>query len=211
MIHPRKLTGGKARASLMIVVAMASIGLAVATSPAPAPKSISVGDFAVLIASRLASTGTSRAPLTAESAATALQAAGVKIPKDLGAPMTEADAVEIFRQFNISLAPQDGARLLDPSRASSLVGIFASTLSARSASQAGRTDSSGGTGESATNASQGLLESIADCQALPKTQDCQQCCRDLLGGNSNDPHTNRTCAKACNTKARNVSPSEPTP
>jgi hypothetical protein len=212
MIRSGKFFGRGLTVPLALLLTMLAAGWALAAGPAPATKSMSVGDFVVLVASRLASADASRSHLTVESAAATLQGAGIKISHDLNAPMTEADAVEIFRQFDITLAPADPGSLLDPNRAASLVGIFSSTLAARGGSQTAKTDSRGGSLESqGRSASQAVLESIADCQALPKTQDCNNCCRELLGGNSNDTHTNRTCAKACNTKSRNASPSEPTP
>ena len=196
--------------SALLVLGAAAV-IAMAATPAPGARTMSVGEFAVLVASRLPGAEASPTPLTPESAAALLQGAGIKIQQELSAPMTEGAAADIFRQFNIAIEPRDAQSPLDPNRASSLIGIFGSTLSARGGVQAARTEAKAAGGASLnSNLPSGFLESIADCQSLPKTQDCQNCCRELLGG-GNDPHTNRICGKACNTKARNVSASEPTP
>ena len=212
MSLPVKIVRGKLRSSLALLALAGGLGLLLAAAPAPASRAtISVGDFAVLVASHLSAIDPSQTALTPNSAVAALQRAGIKVRQNLDAPVTEGDAAEIFKQFDIMLSPRDSGSPLDPARAASLVGIFSSTLSARGAvlQGPGGKDLGGVSASSAVRAD--LATSIEDCQALPKTQDCQFCCRDLLGGSNNDSHTNRTCAKACNTKARNVSPSEPTP
>jgi hypothetical protein len=187
-------------------------GAPFAIGSAPSSKAMSVGDFAVLLSSKMHAAESSGAPATPEAASELLQKAGIKLGKELSAPLTEGDAARILKQFNISLEPREADALLDYDRAVSLVGIFGSTVSAKGAFATSSPNGKGtGVEASAGAAAGGLMESIADCQSLPRTQDCQQCCRSLLGGTQNENHTNRICGKACNTKARNVSASEPTP
>jgi hypothetical protein len=180
---------------------------------APARQGLTVGEFAVLVASNLAPNEAQKTPFTPELAATRLQNAGLKVRAELASPATESDAVDIFRQLGISIETRDPAAPLERDRALSLIGVFKDSLISRPATTGSATPS---TGNRATTVSPNpdtaaLLESIADCQALPKTQDCQSCCRALFSQSQNDFHSNRVCAKACNTRARNVSPAEPTP
>jgi hypothetical protein len=196
------------------VLSMAlGVALLLAAAPPQDSKSLTLGDFAVLVASQLEpGEQASKTSLTPQAAAARLQKAGIKLGQDLDSPATEGDAVGIFGQLGISLQAQDPGRLLDRERASSLIGIFAPTLASKLGSA-----SSGAPGEiradsrSAATQAPVSLDSLLDCQSLPKTQDCNVCCRDLLGGSQNEFHTNRICGKACNAKARNVSATEPTP
>jgi hypothetical protein len=179
--------------------------------PVPAARTITVGDFAVLVASRLQIPDASQPALTQEAAAMVLQRSGIKIRPELSSTMTEADAADLFGQLGISLAAQDPSSPLLRDRALSLLGIFGSTLSAKVGTVSPGFLSRTGGVDLSSSAPAPMLESITDCQNLPKTQDCQTCCRELLGGAQSDSHTNRICGKACNTKSRNVSASEPTP
>jgi len=191
------------------------LGLAAASflaaMPVPAARTLTVGDFAVLVASRVQIPDASQPALTQEAAATILQRSGIKIRPELSSTMTEADAADVFGQLGISLAAQDPSSPLLRERAVSLIGIFGSTLSAKVGTVSAGFLSRAGGADLSSSAPAPMLESIVDCQGLPKTQDCQTCCRDLLGGTQNDNHTNRICGKACNTKSRSVSASEPTP
>jgi len=209
----RSEQGAKLGTPLKVLsLALSLVFLLAAAPPSTPNKTITVGDLAVVIAGRLGRSEAPKTPLTAEEAAVLLQKAGIQVREDLTSPATEGDAIGIFRQFGISVGSQDPSQLLDRDRANSLVGVFGTTLAAKvSAASSGarsvRTDSQ----STASQAAVFPPESIADCQALPKTQDCQTCCRSFLGGDQSDFHTNRICGKACNTKARNVSAAEPTP
>jgi hypothetical protein len=175
---------------------------------APASQNVSLGEFAVMLANRMADGDDARTPMTAEAASKALEKAGIKLRGDLASPATEEDAVQAFRQFGITLQSRSGVAPLLRQQAESLIGVFGSSLAAKAAPTAPIKVSGGR--EIVTTPIPGL-ESISDCQALPKTQDCQQCCRDLFGAGQNDVHSNRICGKACNSKSRDVSASEPTP
>jgi hypothetical protein len=179
--------------------------MALLLGAAPASQGVSVGEFAVMLAGHLAS-DTEAAPVTAEAASQTLQKAGIKLRGDLTSPATEEDAVQAFRHLGITIQSQNGSAPLLRNQVQSLIGVFGSSLAANSAPSAPVKVS----GAVTTNPVPGL-ESITDCQALPKTQDCQQCCRDLFAGGQNDVHSNRICGKACNSKNREVSASEPTP
>ncbi len=188
--------------------------LLLGAGPTTKTGSLSVGDFALLVANRLQAVGTHQAPMTPESAVLLLQKAGISVRPDLAAPATEGDAADVFRQIGIALEPQDAGSPLELERAQSLVSIFGSALAARAEStlSAGAAMKGIHTTPSRDVVPSALEQTIADCQALPKTQDCQLCCRNLLGsGSQNDTHSNRICGKACNSKTRNASASEPTP
>ena len=188
-------------ASALIVV------MALLLGAAPASQGVSVGEFAVILADQLTE-GADEAPLTAEAASETLQKAGIKLRGDLSSPATEEDAVQAFRDLGITLQSQNGSAPLLRDQVRSLIGVFGASLTAK-ASTSGTLRVSGGK-EFSTTPMPGL-ESITDCQTLPKTQDCQQCCRALFTGSQNEQHSNRICGKACNSKNRNVSASEPTP
>ncbi|HEV8335117.1 MAG TPA: hypothetical protein VGR67_01705 [Candidatus Polarisedimenticolia bacterium] len=206
---------GKSDRRTQLTLVRVVLGLAAASflaaMPVPAARTITVGDFAVLVASRLQIPDASQPALTQEAAVMVLQRSGIKIRPELSSTMTEADAADIFGQLGISLAAQDPASPLLRDRALSLLGIFGSTLSAKVGTVSPAFSRTGGADLSSSAPAPMLEQSIIECQNLPKTQDCQTCCRDLLGGAQSDSHTNRICGKACNTKSRNVSASEPTP
>ena len=190
-----------------LLSAMALVVLmALLLGAAPASQNVSVGEFAIMLAGRLAD-GDS-APLTAEAASETLQKAGIPLRGDLASPATEQDAVQAFRNLGITLQSQNGSAPLLREQIQGLIGVFGSTLAAKATATAPIKVSGGK--EIATTVFPGL-ESIADCQLLPKTQDCQQCCRALFPSGQNDVHSNRICGKACNSKNREVSASEPTP
>ncbi|HEV8375578.1 MAG TPA: hypothetical protein VGR38_05010 [Candidatus Polarisedimenticolia bacterium] len=187
--------------------------LLLAAAPVPQGRGLTVGEFAVLVASNLAPNESQKTPFTPDLAVARLQSAGLKIRNDVSSPATEGDAVQIFRQLGISIETRDSAALLDRDRATSLIGVFRNSLSSRPGTASSTTPSATTNTAAASPSadSAALLESIADCQALAKTPDCQACCRALFPQGQNEFHSNRVCAKACNTKARNVSPAEPTP
>ncbi len=188
-------------ASALVIV------MALLLGAAPATQGVSVGEFAVMLAGHLAS-DTEAAPVTAEAASQTLQKAGIKLRGDLTSPATEEDAVQAFRHLGITIQSQNGSAPLLRNQVQSLIGVFGSSLAAKSTATAPLKASGG---KVATTVPVPGLESISDCQQLPKTQDCQQCCRELFGGGQNDVHSNRICGKACNSKNREVSASEPTP
>lgn len=208
----KSMLGARLRISLNLLSAALGMALLLAAAPLPESKSLTVGDFAVLVASRLGpGEQPSKPQLTPQAAAVLLQKAGIKLRQDLSSPVTEGDAVGVFGQLGISLQAQDPGRLLDREKASSLIGIFGPSLATKVGSSA--TEEPEGIRADSRSATQPpvFLESILDCQNLPKTQDCNLCCRNLLAGSQNEFHSNRICGKACNAKARNVSATEPTP
>ena len=201
--------------TISLKVLSMALGLAVllAAAPPQESKSMTLGDFAILVTSQLEpSAQASKTSVTPQAAAARLQKAGIKLRQELDSPATEGDAVAVFGQLGISLQAQDPGRPLDRERASSLIGIFAPTLSSKlGTASSGAPEEIRADSRSTAIQSPVSLDALLDCQNLPKTQDCQLCCRDLLGGNQNEFHTNRICGKACNSKARNVSATEPTP
>ncbi len=179
--------------------------MALLLGAAPASQGVSVGEFAVMLADHL-SGDTDAAPLTAETASETLQKAGIKLRGDLTSPATEDDAVQAFRHLGITIQSQNGSAPLLRNQVQSLIGVFGSSLSVKSVGSA--PSKIPGPRQVPVIS---LETTIADCQQLPKTQDCSQCCRALFGGSQNEVHSNRICGKACNSKNREVSASEPTP
>jgi hypothetical protein len=209
-----KIAAPPSRLGARMVLSALALGLLlIAAAPAPQGRGLTVGEFAVLVASNLAPNEAQKTPFTPELAAARLQNVGLKVRPELTAPATESDAVDIFRQLGISIETRNPAAALERERALSLIGVFKDSLISRPATSGSATPATGtgATTVSPNPDSAALLESITECQALPKTQDCQSCCRALFSQSQNESHSNRVCAKACNTKARNVSPEEPTP
>ncbi len=194
------------RLPLVLVVASLGVIVLIAAEAAPAPQGLTVGGFAAMIATRLQSAERPMAPLTPEEGQALLRKPGIKIQRNPNALVTEKDAIDILGQIGVTLESSSPANLLDAQRASAIVGTFGRTI----ASKTGILSAGGVEG---VRSFTGLMleTTIQDCQALEKTQDCQQCCRNLSTADQNDFHTNRICGKACNTKSRNVSASEPTP
>lgn len=175
-----------------------SAGILFAGSGTPS-SAMSVGDFAVMIASKVSPEAAAKG-LTPSSAVDLLGKSGVKVKSNLDSPLTEADATEIFSQFGITLQSLRPGSNLDRSKATALVGTFGDTLAARSDST-GRLTSPGKNTAPGTTIS--LETTIQDCQALPKTKDCHQCCL-ALG------FAHKVCGPSCGNgpKASGV---EPTP
>ena len=160
--------------------------------------SVSVGDFAVMIASRVSPEEAVKG-LNPASAAEVLKKAGIKTLPELNAPLTESEATAIFAQFGITIQSMRPSDLLDRARAESLVGTFSDTLSAKA-------EANGRLGVPVKNdtlSSVSLDTTITDCRALPKTKDCHQCCL-ALG------FAHKQCGKACSNNPH-LSAIEPTP
>jgi hypothetical protein len=161
--------------------------------------SMSVGDFAVMIASRVNPEAAAKG-LTPSSAVEVLGKSGVKVKSNLSSPLTEADATEIFSQFGITLQSMQPGSILDRSKASALVGTFGDSLAAKSDASSRLTSP----GKSSTPATTISVETaIQDCQALPKTKDCHTCCLNL-------GYAHKVCGPACGNGPK-ASGIEPTP
>jgi hypothetical protein len=160
--------------------------------------SISVGDFAVMIASRVTPEDAAK-NLTPASAAEVLKKAGVKSLPELNSPLTEAETTAIFAQFGITLQAMSPSDLMDRARAESLVGTFADTLSAKVEAN----ERFGVPAKNDPSSSISLDAGINDCRALPKTKDCHQCCI-ALG------FAHKVCGKSCSNNPH-LSGVEPTP
>src|SRR5436309_4572524 len=107
----------------------------VPAAPTTAQGSLTVGDFAALVASRMNPDGVAR-PVDTASAAEFLRKSGIKLKADLSSPLTEADAADLFHQFGITLQVGQPGTLLTRDRAEALVGIFGSTLTATTSNKA---------------------------------------------------------------------------
>ena len=174
---------------------------------------MSVGDFAVLVASKMTvSSGDAQNPLTPAAAADVLRKHGLKIDSDLTAPLSEKQAADLFGQLGISLQTERPEALLSPERAASLVGIFGGQL----ASTASRLEANPATKTSVSATASPALEDIdpyycqtlwplPDCRGLEECNPCLNCCKNILGLEG------KVCGPLCSKKNLIVSPEEPTP
>ena len=194
------------------VVCLLALTTLQASSTAPTG-TISVGDFAVLVASKMTvSPGDTQGPLTPAVAADILRKHGLKVNSDLTSPLSEKQAAELFGQIGIALQTEHPEALLSPERAASLVGIFGGNL----ASTGARIDTSLATKTSASAPAAPTVEDLTpfDCQKLwpdptCTTQECKNpcmyCCQFTLALNG------QVCGHLCQKKNLVVSPDEPTP
>ena len=193
------------------VACLLALTAVLASSTVPSA-SISVGDFAVLVASKM-NPGDTQGPLTPAAAADVLRKHGMKVSSDLTSPLTEKEAASLFGQLGIALQTEHPEALLNPERAASLVGIFGGNLAATGA----RTDATLASKTASTTPGAPTLETIPlDCQSLPRPPSpcvgpqsvcnpCMDCCKVTLG------LTGKVCGALCQKKNLIVSPSEPTP
>jgi hypothetical protein len=179
---------------------------------AKTPDEISVGDFALMVASRLGSAeGTG--PLAAARAGEILGKIGANSAPRASSPLTEQDAVEFFRPFGITLQSRHPGEILGRSRASALLGIFGSTLSA----QGGQADHLSRMVKQIAAGPVGFDDlTPLDCQSLVPSSPCggggqtscnpcMDCCLNQLG------LTGKDCGQLCQKKNLIVSPTDPTP
>lgn len=192
----------------------------IAAAPPEEEAQLTLGEFAVLIASRPnpGETG-DPASLKPEAAAQLLERAGIRIQNRLSDPLTEDQAADLFRQFGITLQASDGSGLLDAERAALLVSTFGPVIQAQfDGSSKGLAVRASGP---ATGVGGGTLISLedltpADCQMLPRPpgpctgpqsvcNPCMDCCKNQLG------LTGKICGRLCQKKNLVTSPTEPTP
>ena len=196
---------------LIAMILLLGTGLFLA-APAPTAKTLTVGEFATLVAARINTVDARKTPSSPEDAIASLQKAGIHLRADLSSSFTEGDAVEVFRQFGIALEAQDPENLLDRDRAASLIGIFGGNM----ASVASRTDISfvgrvtesalaAPTAEQATPYDCQKLWPVPNCRTQQECNPCMYCCNKELG------LTGKTCGHLCQKKNLVISPSEPTP
>src|SRR5882672_3604628 len=142
--------------------------------PATAPESMTVGDFAALIASRMSVDGLVR-PVTPEGTADVLKKAGIQVKKSFSSPLTEADAADLFKQYGITLQVQHPEALLSRDRAEALVGVFGSTLTAATNNKATAVvlDSKVTSQKTATSSSVSLetATTLVECQSRLRCDD----------------------------------------
>ena len=200
------------RVLLLSVLAGLFMGAMPVGDSAKAPDEISVGDFAVMLASRLGSVE-ARGPLTPAQAAEILTRHGVKGVTTVASPLTEQDAVEFFRPFGITLQSRRPQEALGLERAAALLGVFGSTLSAKAghAANGARIKSQLGGGPVTFDDLTPL-----DCQSLvppspcggggqDSCNPCMDCCKNQLG------LTGKDCGQLCQKKNLVITPTDPTP
>ena len=195
--------------SVGFLACLLTLSTLLAGTPAPSG-TISVGDFAVLVAAKLDS---SRGTLSPALAVDVLRKHGLKVTSDLTSPLTEKEAAGMFGQLGIVLQTDHPENLLNRERAANLVGIFGGNL----ASAGDRIDATLNSKSAAGGAAPPIIETTPlDCQSLPRPpapcsgpqsvcNPCMDCCKNQLG------LTGKTCGKLCQKKNLVVSPGEPTP
>jgi len=210
--HGEPGTGLNLRIPLTTLAFLLGTALVLSAAPLPAARSLTVGEFAMLVAGRTHQADPSLAPATPEAAVASLQALGIRIRPELSSPLTEGDAVELFQQFGISLQAQAPDNLLDRDRAASLIGIFggnlASTGTLTGASPASTTSAStlgAPTVEELTPEYCQTLWPLPNCRTQVECNPCMYCCNKQLALNGT------VCGHLCQKKNLVVSPDEPTP
>jgi hypothetical protein len=177
--------------------------LLLAASPAPATGSLTVGEFAEMVAARMQPSDSGQATASPQAALEKLSKAGVKIGADPSEVLSAGDAVGIFQQFGITIQAEHPEAIMSRDRAQALVNTFGDTFAARAegASASQNLVIRGGNGSQISGAPG--LEALEDCQSLPKNKDCHECC-------ANMGLPKRVCGKACS-NGKKASGSEPTP
>ena len=192
-----------------LLVGLFALTTVLAGSTAPSGN-ITVGDFAVLVASRM-NPDNSQGALTPVTAADLLRKHGVKVAADLNSPLTQKDAADLFSQLGISLQTDHPSDLLNAQRAANIVGIFGDNLASKG-DRVEATFASKGTGSGSPSPETTPFE----CQSLPRPpapcvgpqsvcNPCMDCCKNQLG------LTGKTCGQLCQKKNLVISPGEPTP
>ena len=178
--------------------------LLLAASPAPVTGSLTVGEFAEMVAARIQPSDSGQTPISTQAALEKLAKAGVKVTADPGEALSAGDAVGIFQQFGITIQAEHPDATISRERAQALINTFGDTFAARAEGASSSSSNlvvRGGNG-SQLSAIPGL-EALEDCQSLPKNRDCHECCANL-------GLAKRVCGKACS-NGKKASGSEPTP
>ena len=178
--------------------------LLLAASPVPASGSLTVGEFAEMVAARIQPSENGQAPVSTQAALEKLSKAGVKISADPSAPLSAGDAASIFQQFGITIQAEHPEATMSRDRAQALINTFGDTFTARAESASASSSSlvlKGGNGTPISGMPG--LEALEDCQSMPKNKDCHECCANL-------GLAKRVCGKACS-NGKKASGSEPTP
>jgi hypothetical protein len=180
-----------------------TVSLLMAVSPAPPTGSLTVGEFADMVAARMQPSEKGQSPVSTQAALEKLSKAGIKFASDLSTPLSAGEAASIFQQFGITIQAEHPDEILSRDRAQALVNTFGDTFSARvegtSASSSGSVIPGNGSQPSGTLG----MEALEDCQSMPKNKDCHECCA-AMG------LAKRVCGKACS-NGKKASGSEPTP
>ena len=181
---------------LVVTVAPSAAGAA----PSGSSESITVGEFAAMLANRVLPAG--EAPLPAPKASRQLAGLGIRVGDDLGATLTAGQASSLFDQFGITLRADRPEAGIGRDKAAALIATFGGTLSARTD---GTLPAAGAFGISNGRGSvlQPSLEDLTDCQNLGTVKECHTCCRNL-------GFHGRTCGQSCSNSPK-ASSFEPTP
>ena len=191
------------RAAFTILACAAMAMLLLAASSAPASASLTVGEFAEMVAAKLQPTPNSQAPITRDAALQKLSKAGVKLTSEPTDVLSAGEAASIFQQFGITIQAEHPQEALSRDRATVLVNTFGDTFSARTDASSTATGATVRAGNGAQGSPIPSLEALEDCQSMPKNKDCHECC-------SNLGYAKRVCGKACS-NGKKSSGSEPTP
>jgi len=186
------------RGRFLVIAVLAGLFVS-AAAVGSAAENLTVGDFVVMVASRVSP---ATAHLTPATAAELLKKNGIRVQTDLSSPLTEGEAADLFSQFGITLQSDRPSSQLERSKAEALLRTFGETLAARST--ANPVMASSGKGNNSTSPTITLEDALDDCQNLPKVHDCQLCCKAL------GVYANKACSQACSNSPK-ASAVEPTP
>lgn len=208
---PRRLgRTGSTRVFLIVLSCLLAAPPPTSASPTAAPAAVTVGEFAALVAMRVLPLGEAETPMTPDLAVDFLRKGGIRLRSSHSSFLTQADAADLFQQFEIKLQTPNPGTTLDRERALALLGIFGDTLAANyTAHNPVFFSRMKGTGpvSGSSVAGPSLDVTLEDCRSLPTVRECNDCCKnvlDLRGGN--------LCGKLCNnSRANRASPFEPTP
>jgi len=193
------------RSKRAIFTSLAPVALAtllVAASSAPAPTSLTVGEFASMVAAKL-QPSSNQAPMSQDAALQKLSKAGIKFGSEPSDVLSAGEAASIFQQFGITIQAEHPQEALTRDRATVLVNTFGDTFTTRTDASASASGAAIRTGNGTQGSPVPSLEALEDCQSMPKNKDCHECCANL-------GYAKRVCGKACS-NGHKSSGSEPTP
>lgn len=186
--------------TLLIGLAASSILAAADDSSSLRFRFITIGQFAVAVAKAMDDAPETRATLSPEAAIANLKESGLGFSAGSDAILTQAELAAFLRQSGVKVSVPSPDQPVSPEQARAVISGFGSLFASRSSTIVAPpvVDKNHGNNP--------LLESFADCAALPKVPDCRECCMNL-------GLTSQACGRACGRAhaAHNVSSTEPTP
>jgi hypothetical protein len=174
--------------------------------PAGAPSgSITVGEFAVKVASLALDSPAERQALTPKTALESLGRAGLRFGTSHDAVLTEADLSGFFRQAGVRLEVSRPANPVSAAQAGAVLSSFGRYFASRAADPARNLLVNP---PDRLSSAAPLPEDLSQCLVLPTVPECKACCLSLPGIEENG-----SCGRACGRAhaGKVVSPTDPQP